>query len=126
MKVRKKSSPSKSSQTRIVAADERNSFRDRDFGGHGIGETLDDLADDMEDIQDTIDDTLDDIDEEDPVDIEMDNNISNHYIAECDNCHGVFISALIESDQEVESISGVCPLCNKETDQYIKWIVKDI
>lgn len=101
---------------RIVAADEELNTNDYD-----IGETIDDLADDVEDIQDTIDDVQDD-----DVDIELDNNIANHYIAECDNCHGVFISALVESDQEVEKISGTCPLCDKETDQYLKWIIKDI
>lgn len=102
--------------TRIVAADEELNTNDYD-----IGETIDDLADDVEDIQDTIDDV-----QEDDVDIELDNNIANHYIAECDNCHGVFISALVESDQAVEKISGTCPLCDKETDQYLKWIIKDI
>lgn len=55
---------------------------------YDIGETIDDLAYDVEDIQDTIDDVQDD-----DVDIELDNNIANHYIAECDNCHGVFISS---------------------------------
>ena len=65
-------------------------------------------------------------DPEEPVDIENDNNIENHYIAECNRCHGVFISALKESDQKVEFISGVCPLCEKESDQYIKWIIKPV
>ena len=65
-------------------------------------------------------------DPEEPVDIENDNNISNHYIAECNRCHGVFISALRESDQQVEFISGICPLCEKESDQYIKWVIKPI
>lgn len=96
--------------SRIVAAD-----------SYDIGETIDDLADDVEDIQDTINDI-----QEDDVDIELDNNISNHYIAECDNCHGIFISALAESDQEVEKISGICPLCDKETDQYLKWVIKEV
>ena len=114
MKIMKKGRTIKSS-TRIVAADE-------DFDNdYDIGETIDDLADDVEDIQDSIDDI-----QEDDVDIELDNNIGNHYIAECDNCHGIFISALTESDQEVKKISGTCPLCNKETDQYLKWIIKDI
>ena len=102
--------------SRIVAADEEFETSDYD-----IGETIDDLADDVEDIQDTIDDV-----QEDDVDIEIDNNIANHFIAECDTCHGIFISALVESDQEVEKISGTCPLCEKETDQYLKWIIKEI
>ena len=57
--------------------------------------------------------------------IDIDNNIVNHLIAECQNCHGIFISAMIASDQPVESINGVCPLCNKDTEQFLKWIVKD-
>ena len=84
-------------------------------------DTLDEMADNIEDMQDTLDDV-----QEDDVDIEVDNNIDGHLIAECDKCHGIFISAMIESDQEVEKISGVCPLCEKESDQYIKWVVKAI
>ena len=57
--------------------------------------------------------------------IDMDNNITNHLIAECQNCHGIFISAMLASDQEIESINGVCPLCNKDTEQSLKWIIKD-
>lgn len=57
--------------------------------------------------------------------IDVDNNITNHLIAECQNCHGIFISAMLASDQIIESISGVCPLCSKETEQFLKWIVKD-
>lgn len=56
--------------------------------------------------------------------IEVDNNIFNHLIAECQNCHGIFISAMIASDQAVESISGVCPLCSKETEQFFIGIIK--
>lgn len=65
-------------------------------------------------------------DPEEGVDIDTDNNIAGHYIAECNRCHGVFISALMESDQHVEFISGVCPLCEKESDQYIKWVIKPV
>lgn len=87
-----------------------------------------DLQDNLEDIQDNIEDIQDQVDgiEEDDPNIETDNNIANHYIAECDRCHGLFISAMIESDQEVEKISGICPLCEKESDQYLKWVVKSI
>lgn len=63
--------------------------------------------------------------EEDDVNIDVDNNIVNHLIAECDNCKGIFISAMIASEQEVDSINGICPLCNKETTQVLKWIIKD-
>jgi len=57
--------------------------------------------------------------------IEVDNNIVNHLIAECQNCHGIFISAMLASDQDIESINGVCPLCNKDTEQTLRWIIKD-
>lgn len=58
--------------------------------------------------------------------IEADNNIAGHYIVECDRCQGIFISALMESDQIVDHINGVCPLCEKESNQYIKWVVKPV
>ena len=89
-------------------------------------DTVDDLSDSVDDIQDTLDEIDGTEIEEDDVDIEVDNNIANHYIAECDTCHGIFISALVESDQEVEKVSGVCPLCDKETDQYLKFIIRPI
>lgn len=101
---------------RIVAAEE---FED-EFSDVEITEDIDDVADQITDIQDN----LEDVDEDD-VDIDIENNIVNHYIAECDSCHGIFISAMIESDQAVSKISGVCPLCGKETDQYLNWIVRD-
>lgn len=82
---------------------------------------IDDLSAQVDEIQDNLDDMV-----EDQPSIEIDNNISNHYIAECDSCHGIFISALIESDQKVDRISGTCPLCEKECDSIIKWVVKDI
>ena len=66
-----------------------------------------------------------DIKYKDDVDIDVDNNIVNHLIAECDNCKGIFISAMIASEQEVDSINGICPLCNKDTTQLLKWIIKD-
>ena len=86
-----------------------------------IYDTIDDVADTVDDMQEVVDDI-----EEDAPDIEVDNNIADHYVAECDSCQGIFISALIESDQEVTKISGVCPLCGKETDQYLKWIVREV
>ena len=57
--------------------------------------------------------------------IDVDNNITNHLVAECQNCHGIFISAMLASDQLIESINGVCPLCNRDTEQFLKWIIKD-
>ena len=117
-------------QNRIVAADE--DFMDLDAemdadvdriaeDDEAFDDTLDDIADSVEDMQDTLDEV-----QEDDVDIEIDNNIDGHLIAECDKCHGIFISAMIESDQDVEKISGICPLCERESDQYIKWVVKAI
>lgn len=120
-------------KSRIVAADEdfqevgaeRESV---DFGGddfmeddEAFDDTLDDIADSVEDMQDTLDEV-----QEDDVDIEVDNNVEGHLIAECDKCHGIFISAMVESDQEVDKISGICPLCDKESDQYFKWVIKAI
>lgn len=85
----------------------------------GLNDALNDVQDQVEDIQDQVDDI-----DEDEIDIEVNNNIEDHYIAECDRCHQVFISAVVESDQDVESISGVCPLCGKESDQLLKWIIR--
>ena len=87
-----------------------------------VSDKLDNIADNIEDMQDVVDDAV----KQDDVSIEMDNNISNHYIAECERCQGVFISAMIESDQDVDKISGICPLCEKESDQYLKWVIKEI
>lgn len=110
---------------RVYAAEEDDfAFDDEDMvdvGDEDVQDTLDDMADSIEDMQDTLDEV-----EEDDVDIELTNNIAEHYIAECDSCQGVFISAVVYSDQEVEKITGVCPLCGKETDQYLKWVIKDV
>ena len=92
-----------------------------DAGDEGVDDKLDSIADDIEDMQDDIDEI-----QEDDVDIEMDNNIEGHFIAECEKCHGIFISAMVESDQVVDKITGICPLCEKESDQYFKWVVKPI
>lgn len=62
--------------------------------------------------------------QEDDPSIEMENNIENHYIAECESCGGIFISAILESDQEIDHVTGVCPLCEKETNQYLKWVIR--
>ena len=86
-----------------------------------LDDTIDDVQDSVDDLQEAVDDV-----QEDDIEIEMDNNIADHFIAECDCCGGIFISALIESDQEVESISGVCPICGKDTMQYLKWIVREV
>ena len=83
---------------------------------------LDSLSDDLDHIKDLIED---DIMSEDPTSIAIDNNIEQHYIAECEECKGVFISAVVKSDQKVDKISGICPLCEKSTDQYLRWVIVD-
>ena len=80
--------------------------------------------DDQENIEDVEEDMGED-GRQDSSAIEVDNNIANHLIAECQNCHGIFISAMLASDQVIESINGVCPLCSKETEQTLNWIVKE-
>lgn len=106
----------KSNKQRITAADEDILEED-----DGFVDTLDDLADSVEDVQDQVDDIV-----EDDVTIDINNNIDGHYIAECDTCHGVFISAVLESDQEIEHLTGLCPLCEKGTNQYLKWVIKSV
>lgn len=123
MKVYKHCSAIKASSA-IMAADDDDAFdalTNDDVSDDSFGDSIDDLSNQVEDLQDSIDDVT-----EDNVTIDTDNNISNHYIAECDNCHGIFISAVIESDQHVKSISGVCPLCEKESSQLLKWIIRDV
>lgn len=92
---------------------------DEDDGS--IDDAIDDLSDKVDDIQDSIDD----LDESDPA-IDIENNIENHYIAECEKCKGIFISAVIESDQVVDSITGTCPLCDEDSEQVLKWVVKAV
>lgn len=101
----------------IFAADDFDDFNAED---EALGEQLDDIQDNIEDIQDKVDDI-----EEDDTSIDVDNNVTNHLIAECENCKGIFISAMIASEQSVESVNGVCPLCNKDTTQTLKWVIKD-
>lgn len=111
-----------SSISPITAADD-------DFENDNFEETVDDNLDDeyLDELSDKVDDIEEQVNDiqQDDVNIQIENNISGHYIAECDSCHGIFISAVIESDQMIEKISGVCPLCSKETDQYLKWVIKD-
>ena len=116
-------SATSTNKTPIMAAgeDDFDELTDHQVEDDTFEDSIDDLSDKVDDLQDTVDD----VNEDEPA-IEADNNISNHYIAECDNCHGIFISAVVESDQEVKSISGTCPLCEKETEQLLKWVIKDV
>lgn len=83
-----------------------------------IQDTLQDMSDTLEDMQDAVDKMDPDL-----VDIELNNNIEDHYIAECSICHGVFISAVVKSDAEIDNVHGTCPLCNREADQLLKWLI---
>lgn len=99
----------------IRAADYDDMLLDED---DNMAETLDDMSDQLDDLQEDVEEV-----QEDDIDIDVENNIEGHYIAECEMCHGVFISAVIENEQHPEKVSGVCPLCGKDSDQYLKWIV---
>ena len=92
---------------------------DLDDDTEGIMDAIDDVADNVEDLQDSIDEV-----KEDDVEIAMNNNIADHFIAECNRCNGIFISAVVDSDQVIDHVTGVCPLCGRETDQYLKWVIR--
>jgi hypothetical protein len=110
------------SKSRIVAADEDefDDFEDEELD-EDVEESIDDIADTVDDMQDWLQDV-----EEDSIDIDLDANISNHYIVQCDGCQDIFISALVETDQDVEKITGICPCCEKSTDQNVKWIIREV
>lgn len=114
-------------RTKIFADD--NVFADMGADENVFGEEDPDRDDDDEATEgedvDNLDEELDAELQQDSSAIDMDNNITNHLIAECQNCHGIFISAMIASDQIIDSINGVCPLCNKDTEQSLLWVVKD-
>lgn len=123
MRIIRSSAHHKYSQ-KIMAAegdvfDDEMGFDEMSDEDDAIADQIDNIQDNLEDVQDAVED----IQEED-VDIDIDNNIVNHLIAECENCKKTFISAMIESDQEVESISGICPCCGKDTVQQLKWVIK--
>lgn len=107
----------------IMAADdfdESSIFDDEEGFEEDLGDAIDEEGEFEEEESDSSTDM-----QEDDVNIDVDNNVVNHLIAECDNCHGIFISAMIASEQEIESINGICPLCNKDTTQVLRWIIKD-
>ena len=122
MKIRKKikasySTKDVSTNKYVKAADDF----DMDVDEDDLTDALDTVQDNVEDLQDIVDDV-----EEDGVEIAINNNIADHYIAECSKCNGVFISAVVDSDQAIDYVSGVCPLCGKESDQYLKWVIKSV
>lgn len=105
----------------------KNIYAAEEFGleaesDDAIVDTLDNISDAVDDLQDSVDD----IAEEDDVSIEIENNIADHFIAECESCGGIFISAVIQSDNNAESITGDCPICGKETTQDLNWVIKSV
>lgn len=119
-----KNADSKSKQYVKAAEDDDEDLFGDDIDNEeadGIMDAIDDVADNVEDLQDQIDDV-----DEDEVDISMNNNIASHYIAECDRCGGVFISAVVKSDQQIDHVSGICPLCGRETEQALKWVIEAV
>lgn len=98
----------------------RRSIMAAEVDADDIRDTISDLADSVGEVQDVVEEVS-----EDDVDIEVDNNITNHFIAECDSCHKVFISAMVETDQDVRSVTGICPICDKETEQILKWVIHE-
>lgn len=117
----------KITHTRVAASRSGVPARKNVYAAENVFEGMGDPADTTFDEAEADDVTADmgEDGQQDGSTIEIENNITNHLIAECQNCHGIFISAMIASDQAVESINGVCPLCNKDTEQSLKWIIKD-
>ena len=102
-----------------IGVSETDSVLEPEFvGDDNVTDAVDDLADAVEDIQYDLQDI-----QEDEVTIHSENNIEGHLIAECEKCTGIFISAMVKSDQKVDSITGVCPLCGKESIQKFKWVI---
>jgi len=101
----------------VFAAD--NVFGDEaDFSGPDLENDTDTVEEEV------VEEDMGEDGQQDGSTIDIDNNIFDHLIAECQNCHGIFISAMIASDQAVESVNGVCPLCSKETEQFFIGIIK--
>lgn len=124
MKIKKRIQASK----RIVGAGEDDMMLDDDavdfLDTEGTEDTegaLDEISDAVEDLQDSVDEV-----KQEGESIEVDNNIEDHYIAECESCLGVFISAVKESEEPMEYVHGTCPLCQEETDQYLKWVIRKV
>ena len=126
MRIKKIKAASRVEATkRIIAADEDMMLDDSavdmldEEGTDTTDDTIDTIADAVEDLQDSVDEV-----KQDDESIEVENNIEDHYIAECDRCLGVFISAVKESTESVEYVHGTCPLCQEETDQRLKWVIR--
>lgn len=104
-------------------------FDDPDFDDEGFDDSDDDnLSDNVQDLADNVEDLQGELEgmEDDDPNIQIENNIDGRYIAECDRCGEIFISAITESDANMESIHGICPICDHESDQYLKWVIRKV
>lgn len=108
----------------IMAADDDDPFAAKDEFEEDAPEFNDEDDAEASDETQSEDEDDDTGPSQDVVDIDTDNNIADHYIAECSKCHGIFISPVIKSDQLIDEIQGVCPLCHATTSQKLKWIVE--
>ncbi len=113
---------------RVYAAEEDEFIDDAELEEGDDDEVYVDDYDGIDDIADKIDDIADDVNEvkSDEVAISVENNIQDHFIAECERCGGIFISSVVTSGNNPESVRGVCPLCNEETEQFLKWVIKSV
>lgn len=104
-------------------------FDDLDYEDDGSDDAEDgNLSDNVQDLADNVEELqgeLEGVEDDDP-NIEIENNIDGRYIAECDRCGEIFISAITESDASMESIHGICPICDHESDQYLKWVIRKV
>jgi len=122
VKITKKHTRTPSRYIKSAVDDELGDKFDDEFDDvDGLMDAVDDVADNIQDLQDSLDDM-----KQDDIDIALNNNIANHYIAECEKCQNIFISAVIDSTQLVDHVTGVCPVCHEETDQYLKWVIRDV
>ena len=104
------------------------SFNDEPFDDDFDEDNNNNLSGDVQDLADNVEDLQDQLEgiEDDEPNIEIENNIDGKYIAECDRCGEIFISAISQSDASMESIHGICPICDHESDQYLKWVIKKV
>lgn len=111
--------------TNIFAADEdedgpfeeEEDIEEEDIPELNTDEVEDILDDEQEDFED-------DIAQDSPA-IETENNLANHFIAECDVCKGIYISPVVNSSTNPTSVEGTCPICGKDTTQTFRWIISD-
>lgn len=115
--------------TSYIKADENDDVEMDDFDDAEFDDPEEDnLSDNVQDLADNVEDLQGELEgmEDDDPNIQIENNIDGKYIAECDRCGEIFISAISESDATMESIHGVCPICDHESDQYLKWVIRKV